>query len=301
VDTAQATISGGMSNRIQTSATSAAIGGGSSNAVGPGAVSATIGGGEANIAGAVYATVSGGQLNANGGMYATITGGIRNTNNGIAASVGGGSENSATGGAATVPGGDHNSAGADYSFAAGHRAKATHTGSFVWADSLEFNYGSIANNEFSVRATGGARIVSGLDGGGNPSAGVSLAAGSGSWSSISDRHAKTNVAPVDARGVLDRLARLPLATWSYKTQDPRIRHIGPMAQDFAGAFQVGEDDTHIATVDANGVALAAIQGLNQKLEEQIEQKQAKVSALEQRLAELEKLVDALTRNQGGAR
>ena len=38
----------------------------------------------------------------------------------------------------------------------------------------------------------------------------------------------------------------------------------PYAQDFNAAFHVGESDRTISTVDADGIALAAIQGLNQK-------------------------------------
>jgi len=40
-----------------------------------------------------------------------------------------------------------------------------------------------------------------------------------------------------------------------------------MAQDFYSAFNIGTDDKHIAPIDEGGVALTAIQGLNQKLEE----------------------------------
>ena len=40
-----------------------------------------------------------------------------------------------------------------------------------------------------------------------------------------------------------------------------------MAQDFYAAFGIGADDKHISAVDEGGVALAAIQGLNQKLNE----------------------------------
>jgi hypothetical protein len=49
----------------------------------------------------------------------------------------------------------------------------------------------------------------------------------------------------------------------------------------------------ITTVDADGVALAANQGLNQKLEE----KEAKISALEKRLAALEKLMNSSPQKQ----
>jgi hypothetical protein len=110
---------------------------------------------------------------------------------------------------------------------------------------------------------------------------------------MSDRNQKENFAPVNAQNILARVAALPLATWNYKSQDAAIRHLGPMAQDFKAAFVVGESDTGISTVDADGVALAAIQGLNQKVEEQraeLKAKDAAIQALEQRLAALEKFV-----------
>ena len=58
---------------------------------------------------------------------------------------------------------------------------------------------------------------------------------------------------------------MPISEWSYN-DEPSARHIGPMAQDFHAAFGVGETDRCIPTVDANGVALAAIQALNRRLE-----------------------------------
>ena len=48
---------------------------------------------------------------------------------------------------------------------------------------------------------------------------------------------------------------------------PISQHIGPVAQDFHAAFSLGSDDKSITTVDAEGVALTAIQGLNAKMEE----------------------------------
>jgi hypothetical protein len=62
---------------------------------------------------------------------------------------------------------------------------------------------------------------------------------------------------------------MPITTWNYTADPPAIRHIGPMAQDFAAAFQVGADDRHIHPVDAWGVAFAAIQGLFQVLHERL--------------------------------
>jgi hypothetical protein len=101
----------------------------------------------------------------------------------------------------------------------------------------------------------------------------------------SDRNAKENFAPVTSREVLEKVAAMPISRWNFK-HDGTTRHIGPMAQDFHAAFGVGADDKHIATVDADGVALAAIQGLNQKLEEQ----RAENAELKQRLEALEKIV-----------
>ena len=60
-----------------------------------------------------------------------------------------------------------------------------------------------------------------------------------------------------------------------------------MAQDFQAAFRLSPDDKHISVVDEGGVALAAIQGLNQKLDE----KDAQIAELEKRLDKLEQLLD----------
>jgi len=86
------------------------------------------------------------------------------------------------------------------------------------------------------------------------------------FNTSSDRNLKEHLGAVKPREVLDRVASLPIWRWNFKA-DEGTPHIGPTAQDFYAAFSVGSDDRHIATVDADGVALAAIQGLNQKLEE----------------------------------
>jgi trimeric autotransporter adhesin len=109
----------------------------------------------------------------------------------------------------------------------------------------------------------------------------------------SDRNAKTNFAKVDPRSILDRLISVPIQMWNFTNQSESIRHIGPTAQDFHAAFNVGPDDKHISTIDADGVALAAIQGLNQKLEEEMERNRAKdaeILDLKKRLSDLEKLL-----------
>jgi hypothetical protein len=113
----------------------------------------------------------------------------------------------------------------------------------------------------------------------------------------SDRDMKDNVQPVSPAEILAKVTKLPVSKWSYK-DDGTTRHLGPMAQDFYAAFGLGTDDRHIAAIDSDGVALAAIQGLNQKLEAQLKAKDAEIEALkakaakidllEQRLADLER-------------
>jgi len=107
------------------------------------------------------------------------------------------------------------------------------------------------------------------------------------WQNASDRALKENFEPVNAQEVLARLAHLPLSRWNYK-HAPGQPHIGPMAQDFQAAFALGSDDKHISTVDEGGVALAAIQALNQKLE----QKETEISKLKQRLEKMEQLLNS---------
>jgi hypothetical protein len=112
----------------------------------------------------------------------------------------------------------------------------------------------------------------------------------------SDRNAKENFRPISTLAVLDKVVALPITEWNFKSED-ETRHIGPMAQDFYGAFNVGQDNRHIAVVDEGGVALAAIQGLNekvegrsQKAESQIEELKAENAELKARLEKLERFI-----------
>lgn len=109
----------------------------------------------------------------------------------------------------------------------------------------------------------------------------------------SDRDQKAGFEPVDTRAVLDKVATMPISRWHYKSDEDSVPHVGPMAQDFHAAFGVGPDERHITTVDADGVALAAIQALKQMVDE----KDAKIEALEKRLEALEKHLSNPKRDQ----
>ena len=108
----------------------------------------------------------------------------------------------------------------------------------------------------------------------------------GTFNNSSDRNAKQNFAPVNASEILGKVLRLPLSEWSYKA-DAATRHIGPMGQDFYSIFEIGTDEKHIAPIDEGGVALAAIQGLNQKLEEKLREQEAESKTKNERIAALE--------------
>jgi len=104
----------------------------------------------------------------------------------------------------------------------------------------------------------------------------------------SDRALKTGVTAVAPRDILHRVAALPIASWEYKNA-PGVRHVGPMAQDFHAAFGLGDSDRTIGVVDASGVALAAIQGLNAKLEATVAEQAREIADLRDRLAQVESL------------
>jgi hypothetical protein len=307
-DQAFATVSGGNLNAAQGVASSvgggwgnralggfATVGGGTMN-LASGSYS-SVGGGRNNTAGGESATVGGGNTNTASGNSATIGGGANNTASQIYSSVGAGVDNVASGVEATIPGGRKNVASGAISFAAGNEAIASSDGTFVWADATNhsfapFSYptpGGIANS-FNARATGGVYLVTGVNAStGVPTAGMFLAGGGSGWNVYSDRSFKMNFQTVNSLNLLERLAAIPISSWNYKTQAASVRHIGPMAQDFNGAFGLGEADKagekkYINSIDADGVALAAIQGLYQLNQQQA----AEIKSLKVQLSRLEK-------------
>lgn len=333
-----ATIGGGQQNRV-TSQTATVAGGWANLANG---FVATVSGGYSGQASGDYSTVAGGYSNTVNGAYGFVGGGSANAANGAFASVGGGSgntaanrlatvgggvANSATGYGATVAGGYLNSAGGDYSFAAGKSANAAGNRSFVWNSFANPNY-AVGSDEFFIFATNGFSIdynnQTAFGGGdrwvyiGKGTGGFGVPAtistwtsaylsDGGAWSSASDRAKKENFAPVDTQAVLAKVVDLPIQTWNYTNESPAIRHLGPVSQDFHAAFGLnGADDKHISDVDEAGVALAAIQGLNQKEEAnraalrtraaELDELKAQNRELNQRVTQLEAIVSSLTRS-----
>ena len=116
----------------------------------------------------------------------------------------------------------------------------------------------------------------------------------GTFNNNSDRNAKQDFADVAPTDILDKVAKLPLSEWSYKV-DAGTRHIGPMAQDFYSSFSVGTDDRHIAPIDEGGVALAAIQGLNLKMDAGTQKAEVRIRKLEEENANLRERLEKLER------
>jgi hypothetical protein len=153
--------------------------------------------------------------------------------------------------------------GANWSTAIGFHATTAHIGSFVFSDaSSSAATISSAANQFLVRANGG--IVFYTDS--LNTMAVTLAPGSGSWSTISDRNKKENFSELNYETILDGINKLNIKRWNYKSQSESIRHIGPMAQKFYETFKVGENNTSISTSDIDGVILSGIKGLSNIIE-----------------------------------
>ncbi len=96
----------------------------------------------------------------------------------------------------------------------------------------------------------------------------------------SSREVKENFRPVDGDEILDKVSQLSLGTWNYKTEGPSVTHMGPIAEEFTGAFRLGADEKKIGVMDVSGVALTAIQALDRKNRE----KDARIAELEARIA-----------------
>ncbi|NNF33317.1 MAG: hypothetical protein HKN68_04375 [Saprospiraceae bacterium] len=110
----------------------------------------------------------------------------------------------------------------------------------------------------------------------------------GSWTNGSSRLFKKNVKGVNTKEILEKLATLNILEWEYKNSDEG-KHLGPIAEEFYEVFRLGRDEQYISTVDADGVALAAIKALHQ---DGIK-KQTEIEILRLQLTQLQRQVEQL--------
>jgi hypothetical protein len=187
-------------------------------------------------------------------------------------------------------------ASGDFSVALGQHASTNLLGgTFVFGDnSTTTNVVPALANQFVARAANGVTFYSNA----GMTTGVSLAAGDGAWTTLSDRRMKTNFRALDGEQVLAKLARIPILEWNYISQDASIRHVGPMAQDFRAAFGLGADDRHINTLDPDGISLKAIQALDartQATSDDVARLKEENAELKAEMAALRRALEALQR------
>jgi hypothetical protein len=137
----------------------------------------------------------------------------------------------------------------------------------------------IANTDGSVDVSQTERFV--VDSSGNVLA-------RGTISQLSSRAAKENFQPIDNRELLAKLDALPVSSWNYRGAPEHERHVGPVAEDFHAAFELGASNRYIAPTDMAGVALASVKAL----QEEIRARDTKIEQLEDRLRKLEARLDA---------
>jgi hypothetical protein len=167
-------------------------------------------------------------------------------------------------------------------------AQASAAGGFIFADrSTTTDFVASQPNEFNVRAAGGVALHTNA----GLTAGVVIGPGGSSWASISDVNAKENFRDVSGEDVLAKIAALSIREWNYKTQDASVRHIGPTAQEFRSAFGLGQFPLRIDTIDADGVAFAALQALEARTRATNERLTRDNDDLRARLARLESLLE----------
>ena len=118
--------------------------------------------------------------------------------------------------------------------------------------------GSAANEIFTIYGNGTVNVSGEMSVSGN----ISLKGGTVIHSS--DRNRKSNIEVVDYQKILKALDEMDISQWNF--MGDQVLHIGPMAQDFNEKFGFGSTETGIATIDADGVALAAIKALINEVE-----------------------------------
>ncbi len=332
VSSPQSAVSGGFNN-LASGAGGAAVGGGDDNTASGGTFGcATVGGGTLNTASGDVSTVAGGWENQATNFYAAVPGGQYNIAGGYCSFAAGqyaqavndncfvwSDSDEIDGFSATFTSTADNQflihAAGGVGLGTNHPQAQLHVSSsggnsFPQAQldqqntsgssRLRFTVGGNVSDRWDLGATATEFVIYSGSIGANMlllnSSGLTV---KGTFVSSSDRNTKAGFEPVDAKSVLAKVAAMPITRWHY-TNDAATPHLGPMAQDFHEAFNLGTDDKHIATVDEEGVALAAIQGLNQKLEQALKAKDGQIQTLKQqndalaeRLNELEASVQEL--------
>ena len=109
----------------------------------------------------------------------------------------------------------------------------------------------------------------------------------------SSREIKTNFTELNGDEILKKIDQLPITRWSYKKDDGKINHIGPMAEDFYTLFGVGLNNKGLSSVDTAGVALAAIKSLHLVNKRLKQEKDIQITDLKRQNTELSKRMQTM--------
>ena len=126
-----------------------------------------------------------------------------------------------------------------------------------------------------------------------PDGSVQTAAATGSPTDRFSRELMEDFTPLDAQQLLSSIAAMPVEAWNYKGTTEH--HIGPVAEDFVAAFDVGtvretdgqRENQYLAASDVAGVALAGVKELIER-NRQLEAEVAQLKALVQQLVDQHK-------------
>jgi hypothetical protein len=270
--------------------TAAFVGGGRFNAA-KGSNSTICGG--ANNNAAISAFVGGGTMNSAVGLNSMIGGGTLNMASGFGSTICGGTGNMTNGDYSSILGGlwDTLYSAANYSLAFG-RSVYVSTGYRFYIYNSEFP-GCLGLNRDS--RDGGTTFPIHVGTNSSNGNGAYLTP-TGTWTNGSSRTFKENFISFDGGELLSKISNLSVTTYNYKNSTEK--HVGPVAEEFVGAFDVGvirendgkRDDQYLAASDVAGVALAGVQELfkqNQALKAENENMKTMIANLEGRMAELE--------------
>jgi hypothetical protein len=158
-------------------------------------------------------------------------------------------------------------ASGDYSIAIGRGANTNfHSGSMVIGDNASFEIAySSQPNELTTRFIGGYRFYTSTP---DSNSGVYMRGNMSGWSNYCDRNLKENFETVDGELLLSKIKELPITKWNYKSGDPSIKYIGPVAQDFYKAFQLGGTDSlGINSICIDGITLSGVKALEERTSE----------------------------------
>ena len=263
---------------------------------------AYVGGGYDNAALGRYSSIAGGRANSAEGFYSTVAGGFGNKAIGWQSTVAGGADNRANANNSAILGGEYHdnngewssvlggtqdtlTVNADYSVAFGAQVylnNAYRAGFFdgTWSGNFGINRDD-RDGGINFPLHVGTNTLNGN--------GARLTAG-GTWTNGSSRKFKDHFQPLEGKELLSKIAAMPIESWQYKGVSEK--HIGPVAEDFVAAFDVGtmkddgsRDNEYLSPGDVAGVALLGVQELlrqNQELRLLVEELKKEIEELKTR-------------------